>query len=191
MNALEKLLSKETLAALVDIEGLRDHWRKGVEGSTVAQAYYVMTQNGIITDVKLADLWLNSDALHPQLIESAIGKDMSLNERYKANLTRYCLRGHCDAVSPRTALVLTKHGQRHQRKHHEHHDPRGEQADHHSGHDAVSSLPSQPPQRVEYRSIVTATWSSSAVRCGRCSGGSARGCGGPSTTRCATGRRTM
>jgi hypothetical protein len=49
-----------------------------VEGSTVAQAYYVITQTGTITDTKLADLWLNSDALHTQLIQSAIGKGMCL-----------------------------------------------------------------------------------------------------------------
>jgi gluconate kinase len=52
-----------------------------VEGSTVAQAYYVITQTGTITDTKLADLWLNSDALHTQLIQSAIGKGMSLTDR--------------------------------------------------------------------------------------------------------------
>jgi hypothetical protein len=84
MDALEKLLSKDTLAELVDIEGLRDHWQQRVEGSAVAQAYYVMTENGTSTDAKLADLWLNSDALHTQQIQSAIGKDMSLTERYKA-----------------------------------------------------------------------------------------------------------
>jgi hypothetical protein len=95
LNALEKLLSKETLAELVDIDSLRDHWRERVEGSTVAQAYYVMTENGVITDVKLADLWLNSDALHTQLIESAIGKDMSLNERYKAAAGVYSRISRC------------------------------------------------------------------------------------------------
>ncbi len=95
LNALEKLLSKETLEELVDIEGLRDYWRERVEGSTVAHAYYVMTENGTITDVKLADLWLNSDALHTQLIDSAIGKDMSLNERYKAAAGVYSRISRC------------------------------------------------------------------------------------------------
>lgn len=95
LDALEKLLSKETLSELVDINGLRDHWRERVEGSRVAQAYYVMTESGTITDVKLAELWLNSDALHTQLIESAIGKDMSLTQRYRAAAGFYTRIGMC------------------------------------------------------------------------------------------------
>jgi hypothetical protein len=66
-----------------------------VEGSTVAQAYYVITQPGTITDTKLADLWLNSDALHTQLIQSAIGKGMSLTDRYKAAVGVYSCIGVC------------------------------------------------------------------------------------------------
>jgi hypothetical protein len=95
LDALEKLLSPKTLAELVDIESLRAHWQEKVEGSTVAQAYYVMTGNGTITDVKLADMWLNSDALHTQLIQSAIGKDMSLTDRYKAAAGVYSRIGSC------------------------------------------------------------------------------------------------
>ena len=84
LDALENLLSKETLAEIVDIEGLRKYWMEVVEGSKVAQAYYVMTESGQLTDVQLADLWLNSDALHTQPIHSDVGKDLSLNERYRA-----------------------------------------------------------------------------------------------------------
>jgi hypothetical protein len=73
----------------VDIEDLRAHWQEMVEGSTVAQAYYVITENCTITDTKLADLWLNSDALHTQLIQSAVGKDMPLTDRYKAAVGVY------------------------------------------------------------------------------------------------------
>ena len=32
LNALEKLLSKETLAEIVDIESLREYWSEAVEG---------------------------------------------------------------------------------------------------------------------------------------------------------------
>jgi hypothetical protein len=55
----------------------------------------VITESGTITDVKLADLWLNSDALHTQLIQSAIGKDMSLTERYRAAAGFYTRIGGC------------------------------------------------------------------------------------------------
>lgn len=96
LDAVEKLLSKETLADLVDMQTLRDYWSEVVDGSQVAaQAYYVMTDNGQLSDVQLADLWLNSDALHTQPIQSAIGKDMSLNERYKAAAGVYSRIGAC------------------------------------------------------------------------------------------------
>lgn len=95
LDALEKLLSKETLTELIDIQGLRARWRERVEGSTVAQAYYVMTENGTITDMKLADQWLNADALHAQLINSVIGKDLGLTERYRAAVGVYTRIGEC------------------------------------------------------------------------------------------------
>lgn len=95
LDALEKLLDAETLAELVDIDGLRARWQERVEGSNVAQAYYVMTENGTITDVKLADQWLNSDALHTQVIQSGVGKDMGLTERYKAAAGVYSRIGVC------------------------------------------------------------------------------------------------
>jgi hypothetical protein len=46
LDALEKPLSKETLAEVVDIDGLREHWKRVVEGSNVAQAYLVVTEEG-------------------------------------------------------------------------------------------------------------------------------------------------
>ena len=95
LNALEKLLSKETLAEIVDIESLRGYWSEAVEGSKVAQAYYVMTESGQLTDVELANLWLNSDALHTQPIHSDVGKDLSLNERYQAAAGVYSRIGAC------------------------------------------------------------------------------------------------
>ncbi|MDP7725207.1 hypothetical protein [Mycobacterium sp. TY814] len=96
LDALEQLLSKETLAELVDMQTLRAYWTEVVEGTKVAaQAYYVMTDNGQLSDVQVADLWLNSDALHTQPIQSAIGKDMSLNERYKAAVGIYSRIGAC------------------------------------------------------------------------------------------------
>jgi hypothetical protein len=96
LDALEKLLTEETLADIVDMQALRDYWSEVVEGSQVAaQAYYVMTDSGQLSDVQLADLWLNSDALHTQPIQSAIGKNMSLNERYKAAAGVYSRIGAC------------------------------------------------------------------------------------------------
>jgi hypothetical protein len=44
----------------------------------------MMTKNGTMTDVQLANLWLNSDFLHAQPINSAVGQDLNLDERYQA-----------------------------------------------------------------------------------------------------------
>jgi hypothetical protein len=55
LDALEKLLSEETLADLVDMQTLRDYWSEVVEGSQVAaQAYYVMTG---VNNSRILTLW--------------------------------------------------------------------------------------------------------------------------------------
>jgi hypothetical protein len=95
LNSLEKLLSKETLAEFVDIQSLGDYWIKMVEGSGTAQAYYVMTESGHVTDFKLANEWLNSDALHTQLFSTAVGEAMGLNERYYAAACVFSRIGMC------------------------------------------------------------------------------------------------
>ncbi|BBX53143.1 hypothetical protein GCM10009645_54070 [Mycolicibacterium poriferae] len=84
LDALESLLSKETLTEFVDMESLREHWKSVVTGRKIAQAYFVVTDEGEMTDFQLAELWLNSDALHTQLIQSAVGKELSLSQRYQA-----------------------------------------------------------------------------------------------------------
>jgi hypothetical protein len=89
LDALEKLLSKETLAEIVDIEDLRNHWKKVVEGSQVAQAYYLVTEKGKLTDMQLANLWMYSDALHTQIIQSEVGSSLTLNQRYQATAGVY------------------------------------------------------------------------------------------------------
>jgi hypothetical protein len=95
LDALEGLLSEETLAEVVDIEDLRAHWSNVVEGSQVAQAYYVLTDKGKLTDMQLANLWLNSDALHTQIIQSEVGESLNLNQRYQAAAGVYARIGSC------------------------------------------------------------------------------------------------
>jgi hypothetical protein len=96
LDSVEKLLSAETLADFVDMQSLREHWSDVVEGSKVAaQAYYVMTENGTLSDVQLADLWLNSDSLHTQPIKSGVGNDMDITERYHAAAGVYARIGAC------------------------------------------------------------------------------------------------
>jgi len=95
LDALEALLSEETLAEVVDIEDLRAHWSNVVEGSQMAQAFYLVTEKGKLTDMQLANLWLYSDALHTQIIQSEVGNSVSLNQRYQAAAGVYARIGAC------------------------------------------------------------------------------------------------
>lgn len=95
LDALERLLSSEVLAEVMDFESLRVYWKEVTEGKKVAQAYYVMTESGQLTDVELADQWLNSDALHTQLIHSETGQQLGLDERYRAAAGVFARIGAC------------------------------------------------------------------------------------------------
>ncbi|WP_406817346.1 hypothetical protein [Mycobacterium sp. M23085] len=95
LDALEGLVSEDTLANIIDLEDLREHWKTVVEGKKIAQAFYVVTEKGQLSDVQLADMWLNSDALHTQLIQSEIGKELSLDQRYRAATGVYARLGSC------------------------------------------------------------------------------------------------
>jgi hypothetical protein len=91
LDALEKLASPETLAQVVDIPDLRSLWEGIITGSTVAQAFYMVTDHGTMSDFKLAERWLYTDLLHAQ---SADG-DFTLNQRYQAAAGVYARLGAC------------------------------------------------------------------------------------------------
>jgi hypothetical protein len=95
LDAIEKLVSEETRNEIIDVDSLRAQWAGATQGRRKAQAYYVMAENGQLTDFQLAELWLNSDALHTHIIQSAVGKDLSLNERYRAAAEVYSRIGVC------------------------------------------------------------------------------------------------
>lgn len=96
LDSVEKLLSEDTLAEFVDMESLRRYWSDVVDGSKVAaQTYFVMTDKGKLTDLQLADLWLNSDSLHTQPITSGVGNDLDITERYHAAAGVYARIGAC------------------------------------------------------------------------------------------------
>jgi hypothetical protein len=110
LDALGKLVSKETLAEVIDIEDLREHWKTVVEGKKMAQAFYAVTERGQMSDVELADLWLNSDALHTQLIESPVGKELSLDQRYRAAAGVYARQGACVNATYNLVKYLVEEG---------------------------------------------------------------------------------
>jgi hypothetical protein len=110
LDALEELVSPETLAEIVDIDDLRKHWSTVAEGRKMAQAYYVVTEKGQLSDVELADLWLNSDALHTQLIQSPAGKELSLDQRYRAAAGVYARIGACVNATYNVIVHLVQEG---------------------------------------------------------------------------------
>ena len=95
IDAIGKLVSRETLNELVDLDDLRAEWTRATTGRRAAQAYYMLTENGQLTDFQLAELWLNSDALHTQIIKSAAGKETTLNTRYHAAAQVYSRTAAC------------------------------------------------------------------------------------------------
>jgi len=103
-------VSPETLAEIIDVDDLRDHWSTVAEGKKMAQAFYVMTEKGQLSDVELADLWLNSDALHTQLIQSEVGKQLSLDHRYQAAAGVYARIGACANATYVVIAYLVREG---------------------------------------------------------------------------------
>lgn len=92
-DAVGVLVERDHLDAAPDI---------GALGQSVAKAYPVIAENVQLTDLQLADIWLYSDALHAQLINSAVGNDLGLDERYRAAAGVYARLGA--AVSNTYAL---------------------------------------------------------------------------------------
>lgn len=103
LDAIADLTPQDLLDEVIDIEDLRKVFADITTGKKSAQAYYVMTDSGQLSDMELADLWLNSDALHAQVINSAVGKELGLDERFRAAAGVYARLGA--AVSSALALI--------------------------------------------------------------------------------------
>lgn len=95
LDAIGELVSEDTKAEVVDLDGLREHWSRVLKGNSAVQAYYAVTERGKMTDAKLADLWLNSDFLHAQPIQSAVANSLTLDQRYQAAAGVYARLGAC------------------------------------------------------------------------------------------------
>lgn len=92
-DAIEDLTPQQVCDEVIDIGSLRTAFSGVTEGKNDAQAYYVITNNGQLTDLQIADLWLYSDALHARKITSAVGLDLGLDERYQAAAGVYARLG--------------------------------------------------------------------------------------------------
>lgn len=93
LDAIADLTPQDLLDEVFDIEGLRTMFADITARKKSAQAYFVMTDSGQLTDMELADLWLNSDALHAQAINSTVGNEVGLDERFRAAAGVYARLG--------------------------------------------------------------------------------------------------
>lgn len=102
LDAIAGLAPQDLLDGVLDIEDLRAVFADITKGKKV-QAYFVMTESGQLTDMELADLWLNTDALHAKPINSTVGNELGLDERFRAAAGVYARLGA--AVSNLYALI--------------------------------------------------------------------------------------
>lgn len=93
IDAMENLAPQKVCDEVIDFDQLRAAFTGVTQGKKTAQAYSVITASGALTDLQLADMWLYSDALHAQLITSAVGNDLGLDERYQAAAGVYARLG--------------------------------------------------------------------------------------------------
>jgi hypothetical protein len=110
LDAIEALAPAEVRDEVIDIDSLRAAYAEVTQGKKTAQAYFVMTQSGQMTDLQIADLWLYSDALHAQVINSAVGNDLGLDERYQAAAGVYARLGACVNATYNVIAHLAREG---------------------------------------------------------------------------------
>lgn len=104
LDAIADFTPQDLLDEVINVEELRKAFADITTGKKSAQAYFVMTDRGQLTDMELADLWLNSDALHGQVINSAVGNELGLDERFRAAAGVYARLG---AVVSNTLALIT------------------------------------------------------------------------------------
>ncbi|MFV8050376.1 hypothetical protein [Mycobacterium sp. 48b] len=95
LDALEELVGTDTLNEEIDPAWWRQYWAQVVDANLEAQAYWVETPNGRITDRKLMYAWLYGDVIHAKARRSPVIRDLDINQRYYAaapGIARICDR---------------------------------------------------------------------------------------------------
>lgn len=95
LDALEQLVGADALNDEIDIDWWRTYWRSVIDASLAAQAYWVATPSGTITDRKLMYAWLYGDVIHAKSPRSPVIRDLDVDERYYAaapGIARICDR---------------------------------------------------------------------------------------------------
>lgn len=84
LGAIEDLVPPEIRDEALDLTDLRAAFAGVTQVKPQPQAYFVITESCQMSDLQIANLWLNSDALHAKAIKSAVGQDTNLDHRYQA-----------------------------------------------------------------------------------------------------------
>lgn len=64
LNAVEELIGADRLNEEIDLPWWHNYWREVIDANLDAQAYWVATASGSITDRKLMYAWLYCDVVH-------------------------------------------------------------------------------------------------------------------------------
>jgi hypothetical protein len=94
-DALKELVGAEKLDSEIDLAWWREYWHEAIDANLAAQAYWVATPTGSITDRKLMYAWLYGDVIHAQAPRSPAIRDLDVNQRYYAaapGIARICDR---------------------------------------------------------------------------------------------------
>jgi hypothetical protein len=95
LNALEQLVGTDKLNEEIDPAWWHRYWREVIDANLAAQAYWVATPSGTVTDRKLMYAWLYGDVIHAKSPRSPAIRDLSIDQRYYAaapGIARVCDR---------------------------------------------------------------------------------------------------
>ena len=95
LDALEQLVGTHALNEEIDLDWWRNYWRAVIDANLDAQAYWVATPSGTVTDRKLMYSWLYGDVIHAKSPRSPVIRDLRIDQRYFAaapGIARICDR---------------------------------------------------------------------------------------------------
>jgi len=95
LNGLEELIGAAKLNNEIDLAWWHGYWREVIDANLDAQAYWVATPSGTITDRKLMYAWLYGDVIHARSPRSPVIRDLNIDQRYYAaapGIARICDR---------------------------------------------------------------------------------------------------
>jgi hypothetical protein len=95
LDALEEVVGSDKLNEEIDLAWWHHYWHEVIDANLDAQAYWVATPSGKITDRKLMYAWLYGDVIHAKSPRSPVIRDLDIDHRYYAaapGIARICDR---------------------------------------------------------------------------------------------------